>query len=128
MSLQNSLQNREMNWGPRSDTMSLGYPWILKTCVIIISAVSLAEDSLGRAMKCVILEKRSTTVSTVVLPLDTGSPVTKSMEMFAHGLEGIGRGCRIPIREPDDVLFRAQTEHASTYSQTSDLMAGHQNR
>jgi len=31
MSLQNSLQNREMNWGPRSDTMSLGNPWMQKT-------------------------------------------------------------------------------------------------
>ena len=92
------------------------------------SAVSLAEGNLGKAMKCVIFENRSTTVSTVVFPLEAGSPVTKSMEMSDHGLEGIGRGCRRPMRGPEDVLFRAQTEHASMYSRTSDFMEGHQNR
>jgi len=32
------------------------------------------------------------------------------------------------MRGPEDVLFRAQTEHASMYSRTSDFMEGHQNR
>jgi len=32
------------------------------------------------------------------------------------------------MRGPEDVLFRAQTEHASMYSRTSDFIEGHQNR
>ena len=44
------------------------------------------------------------------------------MDISDHGLDGMGRGCRSPIREPEDVLFRAQTEHASMYSRTPDFM------
>ena len=79
-------------------------------------------------MKCVILEKQSITVRTVVLPFETRSPVTKSIEMSNHGLEGMDRGCRSPMRDPEDGLLRAQTEHASMYSRTPDSMDGHQNR
>ena len=32
------------------------------------------------------------------------------------------------MRGPEDVLLRAQTEHASMYSRTLDSMDGHQNR
>ena len=51
----------------------------------------------------------------------------KSMEMSDHGLEGTGSGCRRSMRDLEDVLFRAQTEHASMYSRTSSSMDGHQN-
>ena len=47
--------------------------------------------------------------------------------MSDHGLEGMGSGCKRPMRDPEDVLFRAQTEQASTYSRTSGSMEGHQN-
>ena len=65
---QNSLQNRDTNWGPRSETMYLGKPWILKTWSIMTSAASLADGSLGRAINLTILENLSTNVRTVVLP------------------------------------------------------------
>ena len=43
-------------------------------------------------MNFAILENLLTTVSTVVFPCETGSPVTKSKEMSDHGLEGMGSG------------------------------------
>ena len=49
------------------------------------------------------------------------------MEMSDHGLEGMGNGWRSPVRALEDVLFHAQTEHASMYSRTSGSIAGHQN-
>ena len=52
----------------------------------------------------------------------------KSNEMLDHGLEGMGSGCNRPMRDPEDVLLRAQTKQASTYSRTSGYMDGHQNR
>ena len=79
---------------------------------ITTSAVSSAEGSLGRAMNFTILENRSTMVTTVVFPCETGSPVTKLMEMSDHGLEGMGSGCRSPVCALEAVLFRAQTEQA----------------
>ena len=91
------------------------------------SAISLVDGSFGRAMNLTILEKRSTTVRTVVLLCETGSPVTKSMEMSDHGQEGIGSSWRGLMRDLEDVLFYAQTEHASRYSWTSIFIAGHQN-
>ena len=78
-------------------------------------------------MNFAILENRSTTVRTVVFPYETGSPVTKSIEMSDHGRDGMGCGWSNPVRACDDVLLRAQTEQASMYSRTSDSMAGDQN-
>ena len=92
ISLQNSFQNLDTNWGPRSETMSFGNPWTLKIWFIMTSAVSFAEGNLGNATNHAIFENRSTTVRTVVFPWETGSPVTKSNEMSAHGLEGMGSG------------------------------------
>ena len=62
-----------------------------------------------------------------VFPCETGSPVTKSMKMSDHGLEGMGSGWSSPVRAWENVLLRAQTEQASMYSRTSGSMAGHQN-
>ncbi len=59
---QNSLQNWETNWGP---LMSVGSPWTLKTWSNTARAVSLAAGSFGRGIKRAVLEKRSTTVSTL---------------------------------------------------------------
>ena len=44
------------------------------------------------------------------------------------GLEGMGSGCKSPMRAPEEVLFLAQTAHASMYSLTPTSMDGHQNR
>ena len=62
-----------------------------------------------------------------MFPWETGSPVTKSNEMSDQGLDGMGSGCNSPVRALEEDLLRAQTEQASTYSRTSDSIAGHQN-
>ncbi len=58
---QNSLQNRETNWGALSETTSTRRPWIQNTWSTNTCAVSLVEGSLGRGMKWATLEKRYTT-------------------------------------------------------------------
>lgn len=82
---QNSRQKVEVNCGPRPETTSTGSPCRRKTCCNISSAISLADRSLDRGMKCAILLKRSTPVRMVVSPLDGGSPVTKSKNTWDHG-------------------------------------------
>ncbi len=89
---QNSLQNWEANWGPLSDTMSEGRPWILNTWSTMTWAVSRANGNLERGMKLAALEKRSTTVRITVLPAESGRPVTKSNAMWDHGRDGMRRG------------------------------------
>jgi hypothetical protein len=76
MRVHNAFQNRDENLGPWSETMSTGSPWIRKTCCSMSLAVTLADGSLGRGIKWVALENRSTTVRMVVLPSDGGRPVT----------------------------------------------------
>lgn len=39
--------------------------------------------------------------------LGNWEPSAKSNEMSAHGLEGMGSGCRSPMRRPVDTLFLA---------------------
>lgn len=99
--------------------MSLGIPWSLNTCRTKTSAVSLAEGSLGKAMKCIILENLSTTVRMTILPAELGSPVTKSMEMR-------DRGRNKPAERRLELLAWAQTGHAGTKSLTSLDQEGHQ--
>ncbi len=78
------------------------------------TAVSLAEGILGRGIKWVAFENRSTTVKTTVLPWEGGSPVTKSSEMWDQGLEGTGSGWRSPAGGRLEVLEMAQTEQDKT--------------
>ncbi|RXN06995.1 P2Y purinoceptor 12-like protein [Labeo rohita] len=44
----------------------------------------------------------------VFLPWESGSPVTKSMEMWDQGRLGMGRGCSSPVEGVLVVLERAQ--------------------
>jgi hypothetical protein len=61
---------------------------------------------LRQGIKCVILEKRSTTTKTLSLPLFVrGNPKTKSIEISAHGTEGIGRGIYKPCGFNRDLAF-----------------------
>ena len=90
--------------------------------------VSLEEGSLGRAMKCTALEKRSITVRMVVLPSDGGKPVTKSRAMWDQGRLGMGRGRRRPERGRIEVLFWAQVAHGAIKERTSASIVDHQNR
>ena len=48
-----------------------------------------AELELGTGTKCANLEKRSMIVNIMVLPLEGGSPVTKSMDRWDQGHEGM---------------------------------------
>ncbi|XP_038123473.1 uncharacterized protein LOC119771510 [Cyprinodon tularosa] len=59
---QNSLQKRETNWGPRSDTILEGSPCKRNISLANISPISLAEGSFFRGMRWTILEILSTTV------------------------------------------------------------------
>lgn len=65
-------QTCEMNWGPRSETMSDGIPWSRNTWPTKRSAVSLAEGSLWRGTKWTDLEKQSTMVRITELPREGG--------------------------------------------------------
>ncbi len=95
-SLQKAPQNRDENWGPRSETISRGIPNTRKTWFMRSSAVSLAEGNFGRGMNRAALENRSKTTWMTVLPWDGGSPVTKSRERCDHGLRGTGNGWSSP--------------------------------
>ncbi|KAI3356004.1 hypothetical protein L3Q82_017277 [Scortum barcoo] len=99
--------------------MSVGRPWMRKTWLIMTVAVSLAEGSFVRGMKCVIFENRSTTVSTTMLPFDGGRPMMKSSVKCDHSLCGTGSGWSNPTQAYLDALPQAQTEQAVMYSATS---------
>ena len=104
--LQNSLQKTDVNWGPQSETTSVGRPWRQKTWWRASSAVSLAEGSLPRGMKWASLLSRSTMVRMTEWPLDAGRPDTKSREICDQGRWGMGNGCRRPAAGRREVLFR----------------------
>ncbi len=95
-----------------------------KTWSRTMTAVSLAEGSLGRGMKWTAFENLSTTV----LPLDGGRPVTKSMAMWDQGLEGIDSGRRSPTGGRLEPFPTAHTGQANTNSRASRATDGHQNR
>ncbi len=125
---QNSLQNLETNWGPLSETTSVGRPWMRKTWSMTATAVSLADGNLGRGMKWAAFENRSTMVKTTVFLLEGGRPVTKSSEMWDQGLDGTDSGWRSPAEGRLEVLEMAQTEQAKTNHRISRAIHGHQNR
>lgn len=91
------------------------------------SAVSLALGNLGMGMKWIILENISTTVSTMVVPSEWGSPAMKSKVMSDQGHWGTSRGWSRPASEWEDDLFLEQMGQATTYSPMSFSMADHQN-
>ncbi len=99
-----------------------------KTWSKTMTAVSLAEGSLGRGMKWTAFENLSTTVRTTLLPLDGGRPVTKSMAMWDQGLEGIDTGRRSPTGGRLEPFPTAHTGQANTNSRASRATDGHQNR
>ena len=79
----------------RGTEMSVGMPCRRKMCLTRRSAVSLEDGSLGSAMKCAALEKRSITVRMLVFPSDVGRPVTKSRVMCDQGRLGMGRAAEV---------------------------------
>lgn len=81
--LQNILKTPEINCGPWTDTMFRGILCRQAICTVTCSAVQRAVGSLGKAIKCAIMENLSTIFRclcycwTVALPLDGGSPRDK---------------------------------------------------
>lgn len=70
------------------------------------------------------LKNLLTMVSKAVLPLETGSSVTKSKAIWVQGLPGNGRSK--PAGGQWDALPLAQTEYAATNCLMSFSMVGHQ--
>lgn len=86
--LQNSFQKWEINWGPQSETMSLGRPRSRKTSLAIISPSSLVVGSLLRGTRWIILEKQSTILRMDVLPEEGGRLV---IEIYRYARPGTWR-------------------------------------
>ena len=74
-------------------------------------AVSVAEGTLGKGIKCPILVKRSITTKIQVYPLDTGRSVMKSIEREDQGLLGMSKGLRKPYGLCLESLEREQISH-----------------
>lgn len=58
------------------------YPDYMTTCCKKKSAVSLANGSLGKGTNLHALVKQSTQTRMTMFPMDTGIPVTKSIEIW----------------------------------------------
>lgn len=76
-----SAENRDVNWGPLSETMCLGIRCSWKTCWVSRAPVSAAEGNLGRGTTCAALENLTTIVSITVCPCEGAKPVMKSRAM-----------------------------------------------
>ena len=68
---QNERQNLPIKCSPRSDTMSWGNLWILKTWSITSWAVSCADGNFAKAIKWAALENLSTITKMTALPWET---------------------------------------------------------
>ncbi len=77
-SLKKAFQTCEMNWGPRSDTISSGMPKFQKMCWNSDSAVSRAVGRPLRGINLHALENRSNATRMQVNPSELGRSVTKS--------------------------------------------------
>src|ERR1700724_4544996 len=84
--------NRDVNWVPRSVTMSSGRPWSLNTWFRYRRAVSFASTWVVVGPKWAVLVRRSTQTRMALQPPDRGSSTMKSMETEDQGARGIGRG------------------------------------
>src|SRR5664279_3565769 len=113
-----------MNFTSRSETFFLGTPckrtMSLKNRLAICDASSL----LWQAIKCAILEKRSTTTKIESCPLLVlGNPNTKSMLISSHGDVGVGRGVYKPCGLSLDLAL-LQVMQRFTNLSTYRLMRG----
>lgn len=73
------------------------------------------------------MEKQSMTVSIVVLLLDLGRSVMKSIARWDHGRWGTGKGCNKPDGSCLGDLLSLQVMQPWIKSVVSVLMVGHQN-
>ncbi len=119
-------QNLLVNFGSRSDTMSLERSWCLNTCVKNNLFVSWAMALSLVGMKCVILLNRSTTTMIASNPLDGGKLTMKSMDTLSHSLLRINNGRNNPTYFLLNVQFCWQVKQIFTYSSTSSFKLGQQ--
>jgi hypothetical protein len=94
----NSVQNKLVKIVSRSLTIEHGRPWSFTISSKKALATEAAEYGCPSAMKWLYFENRSTTVSTTDLPPTFGNLSIKSIEISAHTIEGIGKGCSRPAR------------------------------
>ena len=92
-----SRQNCKVNATSQSDTMSIGSPCCPQMCCTNALATAWAGFSFN-GTKSAIFVNWSTTTQMVVHPSDSGSPVTKSIEIDVQGDAGSLRGCSSPLR------------------------------
>lgn len=71
----------DMNWDPRSLTISSGIPNVLKACWKNNSAVCSAVGTWGREMSLIALENLSIVMRIVLMLSDMGRSVIKSTAM-----------------------------------------------
>lgn len=119
---QNALHTLEVNYVPRSDTMSPGRPWTRNTwwkSTVVVSFSGIRQH---------VLENRSIATSIVLNPSDSTKCVTMSRAMWDHEHCGIGRGSRRPVWSWWLILDWAQVTHVSTNSCTFRVSEGHQNQ
>jgi hypothetical protein len=86
------FQNWEVNKDPQSDMMLLGGLWTCTTYMRNLATSALEPIVSLHTMKCAILVRRSTITYIVFIPLSSGRPVIKSMQMDSHSLSRICKG------------------------------------
>ncbi len=122
----NAFQTREINWGPRSDTMSSGIPKYRNTWLNRVSAVSMAVGRPLRGRRRQLLENLSIMTRIHVLPSEGGRSVMKSTPRCDQGRFGTGSGRSLPDGRWRGLLEMAQSGHPYTNLRTSRAMLGHQ--
>lgn len=108
--------------------MSWGRLCSQKKYVVTRSAVSWAVGSLGKAIKCTALEKRSITVRMVGLSCEGVRPVTKSKAIWNQVQLGTGKGCGRPASGRCEALLLVHTVQELMKALVSASMVGHQKR
>jgi hypothetical protein len=94
--LEKCIQNAFVNFGSRSDTMTLDNPWCLHQPLRIGYAVSNAVAVPTIGTTCANLANRTTITKMASHSCDSGKFVMKSMHILCHGLGGIGPGRKRP--------------------------------
>jgi hypothetical protein len=90
------IQNAFVNFGFRSDTITLGNPWCLHQPLRIGYAVSNAVAVPTIGTTCANLANPTTITKMALHPCDSGKFVLKTMHILCHGLGGIGPGRKWP--------------------------------
>jgi len=110
--------------GSRSLMIDLGMPCSLITPSTNLSATPFAVNGWDKVKKWVNLLNLSTTTKIVSLPWEVGNPSTKSRVISSQTWQGMGKGCRSPIRESVSVFIFWHTLQRLTFSWTAWCILG----